>query len=112
MHDGGGGWNRAGIGNAAFWRGADTQAARPAAPHNLRSGSSAHSTSGGAHRTVYPLAEPGPLALIHLRAGSSAGSIVAAIVCTRTADELEALYAGGAEGVCEALDLCFFDQVM
>jgi hypothetical protein len=47
-----------------------------------------------------------------LRAGSSAGSIVAAIVCTRTADELEALYAGGAEGVCEALDLCFFDQVM
>ncbi len=35
---------------------------------------------------------------------------MAAIVCTRTADELEALYAGGAEGVCRELDLCFFDQ--
>ena len=35
---------------------------------------------------------------------------MAAIVCTRTADELEALYAGGPEGVCQELDLCFFDQ--
>ena len=43
--------------------------------------------------------------------GASAGSIVAAIVCTRSPSELDELLGGGAEHLAKTLDLNFFDKL-
>ncbi len=48
--------------------------------------------------------------LPRILSGASAGSIVAAIVCSRTPQQLDALLAGGAEGMARELDLRFFDE--
>jgi hypothetical protein len=48
--------------------------------------------------------------LPRILSGASAGSIVAAIVCSRTPQQLDELLAGGAEGMARELDLRFFDE--